>query len=221
MVAMKDMKPTHHDLEAISVRRANVADAGTVRYRVYSTPNEFVVVIADSALMAVKVSGVAKPYKIMRDLLTDGVAVEAHKMGAYAQNDPMIPFTIAQAEKQEMIAELPEKGPSAEEVFVPLGITELRNKSGTKVRILSPEMVNEIIEAHAKKQQEEAQEPVAEKAPEPLPPEPPSEPTTQEKMAQLAQEVLPSIEDLDPEHHPKPEERRELSKEEVERLLNG
>ncbi|MEJ0010116.1 MAG: hypothetical protein WDN72_06160 [Alphaproteobacteria bacterium] len=45
------------ELEAITVRRARVADAGKVRYRVYSTPTEFIAVIAESALMAVKVAG--------------------------------------------------------------------------------------------------------------------------------------------------------------------
>jgi hypothetical protein len=59
-------KPT--GIESIAIRRAVIADSDKVRYRVYSSPTEFIAVIAESALMAVKVSGISKPHKIVRDL---------------------------------------------------------------------------------------------------------------------------------------------------------
>lgn len=226
------MNTSNHDLEAITVRRANVVDGDVVRYRVYSSPIKFVVVVADSALMAIKASGIAKPHKIMRDLLTDGVAVEAQKI-APSQSQERVVIRTAEIEQSDLVAELPDTTVSAEEVFVPLGITELRNQSASRVRILSPDMVSEIIEQHTKRQVDQPAEiaPVQAPAsiqpepviaePPPAPPPAPPEPSIEEKMTQLAQEVLPSIEDLDPEFHPKAPERKELSKEEVEKLLNG
>ena len=218
------MKPTTHELEAISVRRAKLADAGKVRYRVYSNPTEFIAVIADSALMAVKVSGVAKPYKIMRDLPTDSVAIEAQRMAAREASNEQVTFAVAQQPRNPsaLVADLPEQEEIPAPDFVPMDIKELQRKDSGRIRILSPDMVNAIIEDHAKKQAEA--EPVAEAAPEaPPPPAPaPAEPeiSTVDKVKQMAKEILPSAAEL-PEAPPEVKADPEaLSPEEVEKLLN-
>jgi hypothetical protein len=217
------MKPTNHDLEAISIRRAKVADVGKIRYRVYSTPNDFVAVIADSALMAVKTAGITKPYKIMRDSPTDGIAIEAGRMAVHEETPERVSFTTKETPKMNQhVVDFPEQGPAPKEPFIPLGISELRTKETSKLRILSPDMVNEIIDNHAKTHS--MSEPVAEASP--TPPEPVvqsatlSEPSVEEKMKQLAEEVLPSAADLDPADLPPPNHREPLSPEEVKKLLN-
>lgn len=134
-------------MESISVRRATLADADKVRYRVYSNPSEFVAVIAESALMAVKVSGVAKPYKIMRDLPTEGIAIEAQRMSQVASTERVSLGTARLADQLHFQTEMPEAS-SPLGPFVPLPLADLRSKSGPRARILTPEMLQQIIDQY-------------------------------------------------------------------------
>ena len=146
------MKSKHSDIEAITLRRATIADTDKVRYRVYSTPTEFIAVIAESALMAVKVSGVKKPHKIVRDLPTEGIAIEAKKMAAVDHEAARITLPIKKFEKQEQLTtQLQDVDPKARQaLFRPMKIGELQANGMKRARILPPELLNEIIEQHAK-----------------------------------------------------------------------
>ncbi|MBX9726551.1 MAG: hypothetical protein K2X09_04725 [Rickettsiales bacterium] len=224
-------KPT--GIESIALRRAVIADSDKVRYRVYSGPTEFIAVIAESALMAVKVSGVAKPHKIVRDLPTEGIAIEAKKMAAI---DPAalrisLPTEKTEGEKQLMTQMGAERNMDQEKIesFKAMNIADLQHKGGPRARILPPEMLSEIIEQHTRATMPQATSPelmtvslpdepealpaievVAEPAPAPEP-----ELSTEEKIMQLADEALA------PAPEPAaPFDTQSLSPDDVAKLLN-
>ncbi len=73
---MKPAKP----LQPLDIRRTRIIDVDRVRYRVYRTPNEFVAVIAENALMAMKLSGIVEPFKVVRDLVKSTQAIDNSKL---------------------------------------------------------------------------------------------------------------------------------------------
>lgn len=188
--------------------------------------------IAESALMAVKVSGIAKPHKIVRDLPTEGIAIEARKMAGRDASAARVSMGTKQQDSQEkrLVAEIPTLDPAAKTAaFKPMQIGDLQRGGSVRARILPPEMLNEIIEQHSQsnlppKPVDEPSAPadVINSAPESfveqqpekiLAPRPAPEPTTEERVMQMADEMLPSapMDKLSPI----------LSPEEVEKLLNG
>lgn len=74
------IQQTTPDISVLSLRKAELIDADKARYLVYRTPKDFVAVIAESALMAIKVSGVTNPHRVVRDLPTSTVAIDAERM---------------------------------------------------------------------------------------------------------------------------------------------
>jgi len=235
------MKSKGQGIEAITVPRKKLAEAEKVRYRVYSTPTEFTAVIAESALMAVKVSGIAKPHKIVRDLPTEGIAVESRKM---TQVDTVVLNTNAATPVKKLVARIDDVVESKVD-FKPMNIGDLQHKGVHRARILSPEMVSEIIEQHARvamagadapkpapaEVKPEAPVPAApvteEVAPSPATtnqpavaepvPEPEPQDSIEDRITQMAGEILPSAEEV----RAGPQEEPNLSPEEVEKLLNG
>ncbi len=227
-------KPTN-GIEEISVRRVSIADANKVRYRVYTTANDFVAVIAESALMAVRVSGVKAPYKIMRDMPSEGGMIEAAKLAPRDDTASAIAFNPSAVEKPEPMSghrttELEQAVAEDSVLFVPMGLSELQKKGMNRARILPAEMLQEIIEAHTKQApqsvaehplesfsdevvfEETSQMPAMDLARMP-------EPSPSEKLAQLADEVL--TEPTAETEESAPDGKRELTPEEVEKLLNG
>ena len=138
-----------------------------------------------------------------------------------------IALPVKKLEKPEqLVAVVKDIDPNLKQaLFKPMNIGDLRSKGANRARILPPELVNEIIEQHAKATM--PQMPMAEVAvlntpiqpvnyaiaivPEPVIEEPARSP--QERIMELAQEIAPSA--------PSAEEEVELSAEEVEKLLNG
>jgi hypothetical protein len=208
-------KPTA--IEAITLRRAVIADTDKVRYRVYSTPTEFIAVIAESALMAVKVAGIRKPHKIVRDLPTEGVAIEAKKMAAIDTAAARIAMPIKQMDiPARLTADLQPLDPGMKEaLFHPMRLGDLQPNNHNRLRILPPDLLHEIIEKHTKA----ALPPMpADEASAPAPPAPithvQQEVSPKERLMELAEEVMPS-----PAASSAAEES--LSPEDVEKLLNG
>ena len=216
------MKSRPSGIEALTVRRATVADMDKVRYRVYRSPTDFIAVIAESALMAVKVAGISKPHKIVRDLPTEGVAIEAKKMAKLDDKAERIIWPVKpSAPPSRIVAELAPAGneDDASALFKPMTIGDLQRKSEVRARILSPEMLSEIIGAHTKPVPAPAApvaaDPVVQPEPVAAAPAPEPELSPQERILQLAQEALPETPPAVPatDHN--------LSPEEVEKLLNG
>ncbi len=215
------MKSRNQGIEQITVRRANVADTDKVRYRVYSTPVDFIAVIAESALMAVKVSGVSKPHKIVRDLPTEGIAIEAKKMSKVEVNPQKVTLPSKQTDrKKQVVADLPQLDAAAKQAaFKPMMIADLQRQTSLRARILPPEMVSQIIEDHVKvasatavQMATKAAMPEVTPQPEPVLENPVSD---TQRLLQMAEAVLPETSEIMQRGD------AELSPEEVEKLLNG
>ena len=146
-------------LEALAVRRTAMADADKVRYRVYRTPTEFIAVIAESALMAVKVSGIAEPLRIVRDLPTEGVAIHAERMVSGDSGQRVNLGLEKPARETQYVATSADPG-EPKDAFVPMRIRDLDQKRGRAMRILSPQDL-ETITAALPPRASQAQEPAA------------------------------------------------------------
>lgn len=217
------MKSADRPFENVTVRRAVVADMDKVRYLVFKDEKDYVAVIAENALMAVKVSGIKKPFKIVRDLPTAGISVAAQKMAAKDDSLARIKLPLAKKDApKQLVADLShlDAMPEKDALFKPMNIGELqRNKTG-RMRILPPDLLHEIIEEHAKSMMH----PVADEKPAtvaPTAPAPASAPvpvppaaTPESVMAMANSMNLPSAATA-------PVEDKELSPEEVDKLLNG
>lgn len=187
-------------MEAITVRRTKVVDADKVRYRVYSNPSEFIAVIAESALMAVKVSGIKEPHRIVRDLPTEGVAVEAAKI-ARAEAEEKVAFSTTMRTSRTMFkTEITPPGNTAAERFIPMKLRDLNAKQKFEGFVIPHEILNQLIEA------------VRKPAPDPPPAPAKAEPAT--PAADLSSELV-----AEPAPEPPKAEADVLSPEEVDKLL--
>jgi hypothetical protein len=201
-------KPT--GIESLAVMRAKVADSDKVRYRVYRDATDFIAVIAESALMAMKVSGIAVPYRIVRDLPSTGIAIEAQKM-ASRNTDEQVSLPTEQSKKPGksfLNAEIDDKTVPLDAQFVPIGMGDLKKKSIPWARVLTPEMVSDI-------RQSQPEAPAPKPAPAAAPAAAPV-PTPQAAPAMDEVEIEPS-----PQTAPPPEDAEPLSEEEVQKLLNS
>lgn len=128
------------ELKPIALKRKAVSDSDKVRYRVYTTPQEFVAVIAENALMALKVSGVVNPYRIVRDLPLAGNAIEPQRLTAHhVQPTAFIrPNKIPDA--PAMFEPVSESG-KQEHVFEPLGVASLSSRGAKRPLMLDVDML--------------------------------------------------------------------------------
>ena len=169
-------------LEALAVRRAAMTDADKVRYRVYRTQHEYIAVIAESALMAVKVSGIAEPLRIVRDLPTEGVAIHAERMVSGDSGQRVNLGLEKLAKETQYVAASAQQGESKGD-FVPMRLRDLDQKRGRAMRILSPqdlETIAAVVLPRVPPSQAPAVpepiDPVEEMAPEPVAEDPAQEP---------------------------------------------
>lgn len=192
-------KPVQRGIEAIAVKRATVADADKVRYRVYRTADDFVAVIAESALMAVKVSGITEPYRIVRDLPTEGVSLESERLSKTEKED-RVSLALKPKEKTVPVrmADLITTETESGATFRPMQLRDLQ-KSATLGRSILPADAVEAVAATPKPEPKvEAQ---------PLPTAPSSEAVKPEATPEPAAAVAPVEEALSPD--------------EVDKLLNS
>jgi len=233
-------KPT--EMESISLRRAVITDADKVRYRVYRSEDDFVAVIAENALLAVRVSGVETPHKIVRDIPDEDFAIEAQKMTHIEVPEQVTLPTHRVVEDVELKIDMPQI--EKKESFVAMNVVALQRGAGKLARILPPDMLYDIIETHVRGA-------LAATSPTATSPQPPTEtsiqtevqtdvappvmeaavpdaemailsaPTIQsqeEIVSQLANEILPLSMN---KAKVQVAETVKLSPDEVERLLNG
>ncbi len=129
-------KANGHGIEALAVRRAAMTDADKVRYRVYTTKTEFIAVIAESALMALRVAGVAEPYRIVRDLPTEGVAIAAERMEA-GDSGLRVNLATEKVTREKTVSTAPAAASPQNSNFVPMQLGDLDQKHGRTLRVLS------------------------------------------------------------------------------------
>jgi hypothetical protein len=223
------MKKPPQDMKALAVRRANVVDADKVRYRVYRTPTDFIAVIAENALMAVRVAGITNPHKIVRDLPTEGIAIEAQRLSTLPDDtNEKVLFGVERREKQTLTVTPPsaDQVPTKESLFKPMAIGDLQREGRIGARIIPPDLLLELIEDHAKAHNAatHAAAPVPPAAPASAPPPPitaaalpPAASTPQERLLAAAA-AMPHSPPTPPSAHTPTET---LSAEEVEKLLHG
>lgn len=216
-------------MQPMTVRRAVVLDADKIRYRVYRSPTDFVAVIAESALMAVKVAGIKNPHKVMRDLPAGGNSIEANHMMARDDTQAPVAFPTmpGNAPPKHFQVAMKSADVAAEKKvdFIPMGIADLRDKGGNRARILPADLLYQIIEEHAKNAPVAPvpdPEPVRAVAPQDpeelaLPVQP--EMTQAEKVVKMAAEILPQSA---PAAAPAAaaDSKPELNPDEVQKLLN-
>jgi hypothetical protein len=144
MIENRSMPTQTPHLESLAVRRAHMVDAEKVRYRVYRSPTEFIAVIAESALMAVKVAGIPEPYRIVRDLPTETVALEAEKLARDDIAQEKVVWPTTRREKPAFnTASFKETSAAAK--FVPLKLRDLTSKQGAGLRVLPPEALDALV----------------------------------------------------------------------------
>ncbi|PZP84196.1 MAG: hypothetical protein DI582_09425 [Azospirillum brasilense] len=125
-------------IEAIAVKRAAIADSDKVRYRVYTSPDDYIAVIAESALMAVKVAGIAEPYRIIRDLPSEGISLKAEKLAKVADAEPVqLAITPKEKKKDEPVEVGAVQATSPD--FVPMQLRDLEIRKSRTLTILSPQ----------------------------------------------------------------------------------
>lgn len=219
------LQPEKLDISALSIRKAKVLDADKVRYRVYRTAEEYVAVIAESALMAMRVSGIAEPYRIVRDLPTHAISVEAERMAKIELDQAE---TIDLQLETKPFANVSFKMATPVEAeslpFTPIGLRGLHlsaeDRRPSVPNVAAPETLEPDQAAPTI-----PEEPSVAQAP-------PTAPVTAEEPATLQQEshVAPAVEPA-PIEYPAPQETTSqppsaapkdeaLSPEEVEKLLN-
>lgn len=177
-------------LEALAVRRTALADSDKVRYRVYRSATDYVAVIAESALMAVKVSGVADPQRIVRDLPSEGVAIHAERMEK-GDSGARVNLALEKVAKETQFSMPAPEAQGLHDDFVPLQLRDLDQKRGRSMRILSPHDL-EAMMGHAEPLVAKPVEipPAAEPEPEPEPmPEPQAEQVSAAEEELTAEQV--------------------------------
>lgn len=131
-------------LEPLTLRHAEVPEAKMVRYLVYRTPQEHVAVVAENALMALKLSEVKEPHKIVRDLPMSGKEpLRAERMTPKSEAEQVaLPLTAAPEKSQR--AEIP---PVKDRLgdFSTMKLAELHKKKPRDAFILPPESALEKL----------------------------------------------------------------------------
>lgn len=181
-------------LKPVALKRKAVAHSDKVRYRVYVDPQEFIAVIAENALMAMKISGVKSPHRIVRDLPLTQTTVEGEQLTPHHLQPTMLlrpDVDTAAATSFQPIAINPD---TELRPFLELGLSELHTDkqlmaSTIDVSVLLSALPGDMIPLEGM--------------------EPPSAPLA-EQVSLAPEPDVPQEKALEPS----------LSQEEVERLLN-
>ena len=203
------------ELKPVALKRKALAQGDKVRYRVYKNPTEFVAVIAENALMAMKMSGVGNPHRILRDLPLAGNSLDAgHLVPHHMQPTAFIrPHKVAEAPKEFVAAR--EKN-AEEKGFQPLHIGQISQHKKDHPSTIDVHVLLQALEEAAERAraEHEASPPPADfSMPEP---QTPSEPDILSEALKLAAEETQ-------EESSAPlviEEAGGLTPEEIERLMS-
>lgn len=140
-------------LKPVALKRKAVAHSDKVRYRVYVSPHEFVAVIAENALMAMKLSGVTTPHRIVRDLPLAQNSVEGDRLVPHHLQPTA--FLRPDAVVEEAVFQPIDTGSDAEsKPFEALELVELHEKSSfyastIDVSVLLNALPGEVLPAEA------------------------------------------------------------------------
>lgn len=111
------------EIKPVSLKRKAILDSDKVRYKVYISAHEYVVVIAPNALMALKLSGIENPVRVLRDVPMSKPSVEekrvvVHNERATAFLRPDMPLPQAKG----FIAQMGDSAPNEKAAFEPISL---------------------------------------------------------------------------------------------------
>jgi hypothetical protein len=122
-------------IQSLSVRHASFSGGDQVRYLVYRNANEHVAVIAESALLAIRISGIQAPHKVVRDVPAAQTALETADLTIEARHflpkDPHEDAAALAITAREEIA--------LEALFEPVPLKALHEKKTPSASIIPPE----------------------------------------------------------------------------------
>lgn len=130
------MKMTNmHQMESVALRRAHLTGVKQVRYRVYQSPTEFIAVIAESALLAIRIAGVAEPYKVVRDLPSVAIALEKGQIEV-PESIERVSLPTAQSTAGALMMD-PDAERQADDPFVVMPMADIHKKKIPTTSVLS------------------------------------------------------------------------------------
>ncbi len=127
------MKPRPEHLEVLTLKQNRFADPDRVRYRVYQSSSEYIAVIAESALMAIRISGVKDPYKVIRDVPTAYSSIEKGLV-QMEETSERVPMPTIKPDIKAFVNEIAAK---AAEDFITLALADLHLKKAPNEGVIS------------------------------------------------------------------------------------
>lgn len=141
-----DMKQPPKSMQHLTIKRIPVKNADTVRYRVYTSADEFVAVIAENALMAMKLTGINEPYKVVRDLISEEGSVPAEVLDR--EKAELMSLITVPEKKAHTKPDLMQFTNPSVDGFKPLSMGELRKDESILESVLkSPKLIQVLEEA--------------------------------------------------------------------------
>lgn len=191
-------------LKPVALKRKAVANGDKVRYRVYVAPQEFIAVIAENALMAMKLSGVAAPIRIVRDLPLAQSAVDGDRLTTHHLQPTVFikPESSATSHVFQPMAIEPDKEDGG---FVAIGIEGLFGQQRNFNSTIDVSVMLRALPEHDMP----IEAPVIER----------DRPTVPKHNPQVAPEPM-ALSNPELVAEPLPPEEPGLSQDEIERLLN-
>lgn len=68
------------EIKPVALKRKAILEGDKVRYKIFLSAKEYVVVIAENALMALKISGISEPVRLLRDIPMSKSSIEEKKL---------------------------------------------------------------------------------------------------------------------------------------------
>lgn len=133
-------------MQHLTIKRIPVKNANTVRYRVYTTADEFVAVIAENALMAMKLTGIAQPHKVVRDLISEEGSVPESALDK--EHTELLNLATTPTAKSLEKLDPRNFAVANQHGFMPLSMGELRKESDfVESVIASPKLIRVLEDA--------------------------------------------------------------------------
>lgn len=189
-------------LKPIALKRKAVAQNERVRYRVYVTPDEFVAVIAENALMAMKLSGITAPLRIMRDLPLTQSSIESERLTPHHMQSTVFLRPEAEQRPPNQFEAIHIETDNESRPFEPLPLSGLHKRSGIYASTIDVSVLLNALPG------------------EDIPVEPPVFQRDKPLPVETQAAEPPAVAEPAAEAPPIPGDDGGLSPEEVERLLN-
>lgn len=132
-------------MQHLTIKRIPVKNANTVRYRVYRSADEFVAVIAENALMAMKLTGINEPYKVVRDLISEEGSVPESSLDKEHADSIMLSTTPAAKAKEK--PDMRNFAASNVQGFTALSMGDLRKDNSMLEGVIASPKLLRVLEA--------------------------------------------------------------------------